>query len=132
MKLENFEFSKNLIALEVSGQHIDLHNLYELTAHEYSGSTLTLNWRKTNEVDVPQRLPNWVRLVVSDVEYFDIRGKPTDGLDEFGFFPNDTLGKVEYNGIHHPESGTEVLVFRFCGGGDIAVIGGSARVEKSL
>ena len=78
---------------------------------------------------MPDGSPRTFRITIAGVTYFDVRGDLSDGLDEFGFFDNDTLGKVDYQGTMWAKDGHDLLVLRFVGGGEIAVQGQSARAS---
>ena len=130
MKLLNFTFSSDLIGVDYGERYFDLHNNFDFVRYVREGDALQLHWRKTKGAWVPDALPRDFRLAIGGVCYFEVRGDLSDCLDELGFFDNDTLGKVDYNGTAWAADGHEVLVLRFVGGGEIAVQGRSVTASS--
>lgn len=126
MKLLNFTFSDDNIGVDYGGRYLDLHNDYDFVRYARVVDAVHLHWRKRNGAWMADDLPGALTIAVAGVTYFEPRGALSDCLEEFGFFENDTLGKVDYNGTTRAASGHEVLVLRFVGGGEIAMQGRSA------
>lgn len=130
MDLLNFTFSDDLIGVDYRERYLDLHNNFDFVRYTKDGDAVQLHWRKANGNWVPDALPRTFRIAIAGVTYFDARGALSDCLDEFGFFDNDTLGKVDYNGTAWAAGGHDVLVLRFVGGGEIVVQGQSATASS--
>jgi hypothetical protein len=130
MNLLNFTFSDDHIGVEYRGRYLDLHNNFNFVRYARDGAAVQLHWRKTNGDWVPDPLPRTFTIAIAGVTYFDVRGALSDCLDEFGFFDNDTLGKVDYNGTTWAAAGHDVLVLRFVGGGEVAMQGQSATASS--
>jgi hypothetical protein len=131
MILSNFQFTRDLIGLEAEAGYIDLHNNYHFVGYSESGGSATLSWQRLSEQWVSAQEPSSVSLVFSAVSHLERRGMPSGTLMEFGFFPNESRGPVEYNGHHTPSTGCELLVARFEGGAELAVLAGSATLHAS-
>jgi hypothetical protein len=135
MKLTNFKISHDLIAIETDEKYLDLHNCYDFKSHNFNQKNrcLKLQWVVNKGEWVPANYPQNLFLIFEGVTYFECREdeNPTpeeqDTLDELGFFQNETLGKVEYNGEESPQKGSELLLLRFLGGVEIAVIAKQAE-----
>src|SRR5262245_34835649 len=99
MILSNFAFSPDHIGVNYGERYLDLHNNFDFVryARRQDGEVLLL-WRRAIGDSVPESLPRTFTIAVAGVTYFDVRGNPSDALDEFGFFDNDTLGKVDHQG----------------------------------
>ena len=80
---------------------------------------------------MPESSPNQVRVVLESLLYFERRGVPSDTVMEFGFFQNESLGKVEYDGCQSPSPGCELLLVRFENGAELAALAERATVEVS-
>ncbi len=134
MRLENFTIAEDLIGVDYSGQYLDLHNSYKLNRFSHRETYARFEWERLDAERVSDTMPHelLLRLEVTDVTYFDVRGQLSDHIEEMGFFENDTLGHVEYSGANTPEPGREVLVFRFVSGGEIAVMGRGASAAFSI
>ncbi len=132
MELIDFEFAADRIGLLAAGLYIDLHNNYEFRSKNFDGQRLSMLWRRLNEPWTGPDQPKNIVLEIHGVAYCEVRGELSDSLDEIGFFDNESLGKVDYNGNTFPASGSEVLVFRFIGGGEIAVRGKAANIHLSI
>ena len=132
MELTEFEFAGDHVGLQAAGLYIDLHNNYLFRSHDHSGDRLRMFWTRLDEHWVGADQPNTVELTILGVSYLEIRGELSDCLNEIGFFDAGTLGKVDYNGLTSPTQDYDVLVFRFCGGGEIAVRGQSAKVHMGF
>jgi hypothetical protein len=130
MRLVGFSFSNDRVGIQTSGRYFDLHNNYLLRSHDRNGSQLRLFWSRLNEHWVAADQPETIVLEILGVSYFEVRGEPSDDLDEIGFFDSSTFGKVDYNGRSSPTPTCDVLVFRFIGGGEIAVRGQSVSVHS--
>ena len=128
MELANFSLNKDLIGVEVGGIYLDLHNNFDFAGYSKSGSTVKIKLTLTTGDWVPADIPAELMLRFEDVSYFEARGNLdiATGIDEIGFFENSTQGKVDYNGANNPTKGASLLVFRFIGGGELAVSGGKA------
>ena len=128
MKIDNFAFTKDLIGIELDGKYIDLHNNFDFVSFLRESDAISLNWRRLREDWVPESTPAWIRMKFESTSYVDFRGTPSEDLMEFGFFENESLGKVEYNGIPMPRPGFEVFLVRFENGAEIAIRALSAKV----
>ena len=102
MNLRNYSLNKDLIAIEVDGQYLDLHNNYDFTGYTKSAKSVEIQFKVTSGEWVPAGLPKVVLLRVDNPSYFEERGKPNKNIDELGFFLNSTLGKVDYQGVETP------------------------------
>lgn len=129
MKFQNFVFNEDLIAVDIDGSYLDLHNNYKFISVIRKSNEVELHWSKLVGDWVESELPESITFKILDVKYFDIRGSVESGssLEEVGFFLDSTLGKVEYNGSNKPYSDANVLVFRFIGGAEVAIIGSSIK-----
>ena len=121
MILSNFTFSPDHIGVNYGERKLDLHNNFDFVRYAKQDDVVVILWRRTIGDWVPEWLPQTFTILVAGVTYFDVRGNPSDALDEFGFFDNDTLGKVDYQGATCPEDGCDLLVLRFVGGGELAL-----------
>lgn len=132
MKLQNFKFNKDLISVDIGGTYIDLHNNYDFVSVVNKSNQVELHWKKAIGEWVYEGLPESVIFKIVGVSYFEFRGTVESilGLEEFGFFLNTTLGKVEYNGLNQPTLNSNVLVIRFVGGAEVAIIG--CTIECSI
>jgi hypothetical protein len=128
MDLANFSLNKDLIGIDVGRIYLDLHNNFDFGGYSKSGTTVEIKLIVTTGDWVPADTPAELLLRFEDVSYFETRGNLDDGtsIDEMGFFENSTQGKVDYNGANKPLQGANLLVFRFIGGGEIAVSGEKA------
>lgn len=128
MELVNFTLNKDLIALEIDEQYLDLHNNYDFKGCVQNSSTAELKWVVAKGDWVPSSIPESLTIKIEDISYYEKRGAFTGvtDLDELGFFENSTEGKVEYNGSNTPQEGANLLLFRFIGGAELAVIGEKA------
>ena len=131
MILNNFQFARDLIGLETAVGYIDLHNDYDFVGCSESRGVVTLSWQRPSAPLEPGAAPCRVSLVFGSVSGLERRGVPSNTLMEFGFFPNQSRGRVEYNGCQVPSAGCEFFVVRFEGGAEVAMFAGSARVEVS-
>ena len=128
MELVNFTLNKDLIALEVDGKYLDLHNNYDFKGFIQDSSAIEIKWAIAKGDWVPSNIPSQLTLKIEDISYFEQRGdlSGVKDIEELGFFENSTLGKVEYNGSCEPQENADLLLFRFIGGAEIAVIGKEA------
>jgi len=128
MKLTNFKINEDLIALELKEIYLDLHNNYNFQACHQTSNEIDLSWSCVKGDWIPPEIPNKIIIRIEHFSYIDLRGNVSGStnLDEIGFFENSTLGKVEYNGSNIPTKGHNLLLFRFIGGAEIAVIGEQA------
>ncbi len=128
MELANFSLNKDLIGIDVGRIYLDLHNNFAFGGYSKSGTTVEIKLTVTSGDWVPADTPAELLLRFEDVSYFETRGNLDDAtsIDEMGFFENSTQGKVEYNGANKPSQGANLLVFRFIGGGELAVSGKKA------
>jgi hypothetical protein len=131
MVLSNFQFTRDLIGLDTEVGYIDLHNDYDFVGCLESNGGATLSWQRLSEPRVSAQAPNSVSIVFGAVSHLERRGVPSSTLMEFGFFPNGSRGRVEYNGQHAPSAGCEFFVARFEGGGELAMLAGSATLHAS-
>jgi len=131
MILINFQLARDLIGLETEGGYIDLHNNYNFVGYSESSGGVTFNWQRIFEPGVPAQAPNNVSLAFGSVSYLERRGAPSGTLMEFGFFPNELRGPVEYNGSQNPSTGCELFVARFEGGAEFAILAASASAYVS-
>lgn len=129
MIIDNFKFTKDLIGIEVGDLYFDLHNNFNFTGVVDEQGKISLHWRRLSGNWVPESSPWWILLTFSAPSYIDLRGKPSEDLMEFGFFKNETDGKVEYNGLSMPCPGYEIFVARFENGAEIAIRAMSAKVS---
>lgn len=129
MKLQNFAFATDLIGINYGDSYLDLHNNYDFLTHEQVGEKLRLTWHRVNGDWVSPSLPASLAIEADGVSYLEVRGELSHTLEELGFFNDDTLGQVQYNGLDHPEEACSILVLRFAGGGEIALKATSLRVE---
>ena len=131
MKLANFSLNKDLIALEAGSQYLDLHNNYDFIGCVQNSSSAELEWVVAKGDWVPSTIPGRLVIKIEGVSYFEKRGDFTGvkELDELGFFENSTKGKVEYTGSNIPQEGADLLLFRFVGGAELAVIGEMASCQ---
>ena len=129
MKFQNFVFNEDLIAVDIDGSYLDLHNNYKFISVIRKSNEVELHWSKLVGDWVESELPESITFKILDVKYFDIRGSVESGssLEEVGFFLDFSLGKVEFNGSNKPYSDANVLVFRFIGGAEVAIIGSSIK-----
>ncbi len=130
MNLLNFTFSDDRIGIHFRERYLDLHNNFDFVRYTRDGDAVQLHWKKTNGDWVPDPLPRTFSITISGVTYFAVRGNLSDCLNELGFFDNDTLGNVDYNGTTRPTDGQDVLVLRFVGGGEVAMQGQSATASS--
>lgn len=130
MDLLNFTFSDDHIGVHHAEGYFDLHNNFTFERYGRHGDAAQLRWRKAIGPWVPDALPRVFTISIAGVTYFDVRGSLSDCLDEFGFFDNKTLGKVDYNGTTWAAAGHDVLVLRFVGGGELAMQGQSASASS--
>lgn len=128
MQLENFAFADDLIGIECGSQYWDLHNNFTFSDYQNVDGVLRLIWKRCSGAWVPADLPETVSLKITGVSKFEVRGEPGEGFDEFGFFPSETSGNVDHNGSSSPSEGSDVLVFRFDDGSEIAIQGTNATV----
>ncbi len=126
MNLFNFTLTRDNIAVELSGQYIDLHNNFDFVEIVSRDDEVSFMWRRSEGHWVATSLPQFFTITVVGVDYYEVRGRPSDSLDEVGFFAAETLGNVDYNGGTAPIESSDILVFRFAGGAEIAVRGQSA------
>ena len=128
MKLVNFALNKDLIALEVDGKYLDLHNNYDFIGCTQDSSAVEIKWASAKGGWVSSIISSQLILKIEGISYFEQRGdfSGVTDLEELGFFENSTKGKVEYNGSNEPQEGADLLLFRFVGGAEIAVIGKEA------
>jgi hypothetical protein len=131
MDLSNFTFTQDNIGIEQSGQYLDLHNNFDLIDSTRQGDEVSFIWQRTNEPWVAPSLPQFLKISIVGVDYYEVRGTLSNHLDEIGFFPAETLGKVDYNGTCSPTQSNDILVLRFVGGSAIAVRGRSATVSHT-
>ena len=131
MVLNNFQFTRDLIGLDTEAGYIDLHNNYDFVGCLEGKGAATLSWQRSSEPGASAQAPNRVSIVFGAVSYLEQRGVPSSTLMEFGFFPNESRGCVEYNGQHAPSTGCEFFVARFEGGGELAMLAGSAMAHVS-
>lgn len=125
MELSNFALDEDLIAIEVGGLYLDLHNNFDFTGYSKEGTTVELKWKVTTGDWVPAEIPTELMLKFEGVSYLEARGNLADAtqLNEMGFFENSTQGNVEYNGTNKPSEGRSLLLFRFIDGGELAISG---------
>jgi len=125
MKLVNFTVNRDLIALEVDGEYLDLHNNYDFVGCVHTPCEAELKWAATEGDWVPSTIPRHLIIKIEGISYYEERGSiaGVTTLEEFGFFESSTLGKVEYSGSNWPKMGADLLLFRFVGGAELAVIG---------
>jgi hypothetical protein len=121
MILSNFTLTPDNIGVEFEGNYFDLHNNYEFMGYEKRDGDVRLHWRRTKGDWVSASLPISFELLIRGIKFWEVRGEPSDALDEIGYFPDDTLGKVDYNPNHQPSDGAALLLLRFVGGGEIAL-----------
>lgn len=126
MNLFNFTLAGDNIAVELSGQYIDLHNNFDFVEIVSRDDEVSFIWRRSEGHWVATSLPQFFTISVVGVDYYEVKGRPSDSLDEVGFFAAETLGNVDYNGRTAPIESSDILVFRFAGGAEIAVRGQSA------
>ncbi len=129
MKLTGFSLNQDSISLDVNGQYLDVHNNYDFCGFTKDKDVVELKWRLSVGDWVPSNIPNELVIRIEGVTYFESRGDLLSiaGLDEMGFFENSTQGKVDYNGSNKPQANASVLVFRFVGGAELAVLGARAQ-----
>ena len=131
MILSNFTFSSDHIGVNYGTRYLDLHNNFDFVRYaKQQDSEVILFWRRTIGDWVPKALPRAFVITIAGVTYFDVRGTPSDALNEFGFFDNDTLGKVDYQGTTWAEDGHDLLVLRFIGDGELALRGKTATASS--
>lgn len=126
MNLFNFTLAGDHIAVELSGQYIDLHNNFDFVEVVSRDDEVSFKWRRSEGNWVAPSLPQFFTISVVGVDYYEVRGRPSDSLDEVGFFAAETFGNVDYNGRTAPVESSDILIFRFIGGAEIAVRGQSA------
>ena len=128
MELVNFTLNKDLIALEVDGKYLDLHNNYDFQGFIQDSSAIKIKWAIAKGDWVPSNIPSQLTLKIEDISYFEQRGdlSGVKDIEELGFYENSSLGKVVYNGSNKPQDGSSLLLLRFVGGSEIAVIGKQA------
>jgi hypothetical protein len=131
MVLSNFQFTRDLIGLDTEVGYIDLHNHYDFVGCLESNGSATLSWQRLSESGASAQTPKSVSIVFGAVSYLEQRGVSSRTLMEFGFFPNASRGRVEYNGQCAPSTGCEFFVARFEGGGELALLAGSAMAHVS-
>jgi hypothetical protein len=126
MNLFNFTLAEDNIAVQLSGQYIDLHNNFDFVEVVSRDDEVSFKWRRSEGHWVAPSLPKFFTISIVGVDYYEVRGRPSDSLDEVGFFAAETLGNVDYNGRTAPIESSDILIFRFVGGAEIAVRGQSA------
>ncbi|WP_296509665.1 hypothetical protein [Rhodoferax sp.] len=126
MNLFNFTLAGDNIAVELLGQYIDLHNNFDFVEIVSRDDEVSFKWRRLEGHWVATSLPQFFTISVVGVDYYEVRGKPSDSLDEVGFFTAETLGDIDYNGRTAPVDSSDILIFRFVGGAEIAIRGQSA------
>ena len=129
IKLTGFSLNQDLISLDVNGQYLDMHNNYDFCGFTKDKDVVELKWMLSVGDGVPSDMPNELVIRIEGVTYFESRGdlSSISGLDEMGFFENSIQGKVDYNGLNKPQENASVLVFRFVGGAELAVLGTKVR-----
>jgi hypothetical protein len=131
MILSNFAFSPDHIGVNYGERYFDLHNNFDFVRYaKQQDDEVLLLWRRAIGDWVPEWLPQTFTIAIAGVTYFDVRGRPSDALDEFGFFDSDTLGKVDYQGTTWAQDGHDLLVLRFVGGGELALRGKTASASS--
>ena len=128
MILVNFEFMPDNIGLLVGNVYLDLHNNYDFAQVVEREGSISFVWRRAKGTWVPEQSPSSVHLTLEAVSFAEHKGTPSSEFMEYGFFNNDTVGPVEYNGTHVPVIGHELFVARFENKSEVAVMAGRASV----
>jgi hypothetical protein len=126
MDLLNFTLARDNIAVELAGQYIDLHNNFDLVEIVSREDEVSFMWRRSEGPWVATSLPQFFTVSFVGIDYYEVKGRPSDSLDEVGFFAAETLGNVDHSGASEPADSSDILVFRFVGGAEVAVRGQSA------
>ena len=129
MHLLNFAFSRDHIGVDYGERYLDLHNDFDFARQSKVSDELELEWVRSR-ISRVRASPSTFRITVAGVSYFEVRGKLSETLDEFGVFDNDTLGKVDYQGTTRAQDGYDLLVLRFVGGGELVVQGKTASASS--
>ncbi len=129
IELTNFSINQDLISITIDGAYLDLHNNYDFVGIKNGMNSISLQWKKTKGDWVPENCPQKIAIAISDVKWHEIIGviPPEATLEEMGFFQNSTKHPVDYNGQFQPRENADTWVFRFSGGGELALIGKYAK-----
>jgi hypothetical protein len=129
MILSNFAFSPDHIGVDYGARYLDLHNNFDFVRYTRHDDEVSLLWHRSVGHWVPEDSPQSFRIAIAGLVHFEVRGDLSDTLDEFGFFDDGTLGRVDYHGTTWAKEGHALLVLRFVGGGELVAQGKSASAS---
>ncbi len=104
MLFSNFKIEDSFSAIEVDGEHRDLHNnfIFRSLHYDISKKKLTLDWQRRSEDWVSSSDPESLKLVFTAVSLLKAQERDADSpdseddcLSSLGFISNELMDEVE-------------------------------------